>query len=94
LISGAVPFAARRLISTIARRPPGFARGNREVAMTGADYSRKLDELDRLLNDPDLPLEPDRVWSLLAEVSRPDVTPAHELEVAARVTPSRPLSEN
>jgi hypothetical protein len=38
--------------------------------MTDADYSRKLDELDRLLNDPDVRLEPARVWALLAEVSR------------------------
>lgn len=38
--------------------------------MTETDYSRKLDELDRLLNDPDTRLEPARVWALLAEVSR------------------------
>jgi hypothetical protein len=38
--------------------------------MTETDYSRKLDELDRLLNDPDVRLEPARVWALLAEVSR------------------------
>lgn len=40
--------------------------------MTDADYGRKLDELDRLLNDPDVPMEPDRIWSLLADVSRPE----------------------
>ncbi len=44
-----------------------------EVTMSGAEYDRKLDELDRLLNDPDQPLQPDRVWSLLADVSRPEV---------------------
>jgi len=38
--------------------------------MTDADYSRKLDEIERMLNDPDTRLEPDRVWALLAEVSR------------------------
>lgn len=38
--------------------------------MTEADLDRKLDELDRLLNDPDVRLEPARVWALLAEVSR------------------------
>jgi hypothetical protein len=37
--------------------------------MTEADYSRKLAELDRILNDPDTRLEPARVWALLAEVS-------------------------
>ena len=40
--------------------------------MTDMDYERKLDELDRLLNDPDVPMEPSRVWSLLAELSHPD----------------------
>jgi len=41
--------------------------------MTEMDYARKLDELDQLLNDPDLPMEPDRVWSLLAEISVQDM---------------------
>ena len=40
--------------------------------MDVADYDRKLDELERLLNDPDSKMEPDRVWSLLAEISRQD----------------------
>lgn len=40
--------------------------------MSDAEYSRKLDELDRLLNDPDVPMQPDRIWSLLADVSRPE----------------------
>lgn len=37
--------------------------------MTEADYARKLDELDRLLNDPDVPMQPDRIWSLLSDLS-------------------------
>ena len=37
--------------------------------MSNAEYSRKLDELDRLLNDPDVPMQPDRIWSLLADVA-------------------------
>jgi hypothetical protein len=41
--------------------------------MNDADYDRKLDELDRLLNDPDVPMEPQLVWSLLAEISRHDL---------------------
>ena len=32
------------------------AAGERE--MTESEYARKLDELDRLLNDPDVPMEP------------------------------------
>lgn len=38
--------------------------------MSNADLETKLDELDRLLNDPDVPMQPARVWSLLAEISR------------------------
>ncbi len=40
--------------------------------MTDRDYTQKLIELDDLLNDPDVEMEPSRVWSLLAEVSRYD----------------------
>ena len=40
--------------------------------MTDAEYARKLDELDRLLNDPDVPMEPEKVWSLLAEIAQRD----------------------
>ncbi len=43
--------------------------------MSSTEYSRKLDELDRLLNDPDVPMQPDRIWALLADVSRPDDHP-------------------
>jgi hypothetical protein len=41
--------------------------------MTDRDFNQKLDELDRLLNDPTVSLEPARVWSLLAEVSAHDL---------------------
>jgi hypothetical protein len=44
--------------------------------MTDAEYCRKLDELDQLLNDPDVPMQPDRIWSILADVSRRDLSPA------------------
>jgi hypothetical protein len=37
--------------------------------MTDREYARKLEELDHLLNDPDVPINPDRIWSLLAELS-------------------------
>ncbi|WP_428488216.1 hypothetical protein [Rhodopila sp.] len=43
--------------------------------MTDAEYSQKLDELDQLLNDPAVPMQPDRIWSLLADVSGRDLTP-------------------
>jgi hypothetical protein len=38
-------------------------------ALSDDDYARKVDELERLLNDPAVPMEPARVWSLLAELS-------------------------
>jgi hypothetical protein len=41
--------------------------------MTERDYALKLDELDHLLNDPEVPMQPDRVWSLLAEISHHDL---------------------
>jgi hypothetical protein len=46
--------------------------------MTDAEYARKLDELDRLLNEPDVPMEPAKVWSLLAELAQPDGAARHD----------------
>lgn len=46
--------------------------GSIGTKVADADYDRKLDELDRLLNDPDSPMDPSKVWMLLAEVSRHD----------------------
>ncbi|HQT47179.1 MAG TPA: hypothetical protein PLY97_08150 [Acidocella sp.] len=37
------------------------------------EYSRKLEELDQLFNDPEAPMEPARLWSLLAEIVRYDL---------------------
>jgi len=36
--------------------------------MTEAEYDRKRDELDRLLNDPETPLRPDRIWALAEQL--------------------------
>ncbi len=38
--------------------------------MTECEEAMKLAELDRILNDPDVPMEPARVWALLAEIAR------------------------
>lgn len=38
--------------------------------MTETDYTMKLDELERMLNDPGTRMEPSRVWSLLDELAR------------------------
>ncbi len=52
-------------------RPSELAR---RMAMSDVDYLSKLDEIERLLNDPAHRMEPDRVWSLLAEVARHHTT--------------------
>ena len=44
--------------------------------MNDQEYNAKLDELDHLLNDVDVPMEPTRVWELLAEVSHHDLQQA------------------
>ena len=56
--------------------------------MTEREFESKLAELDRLLNDPETRMDPDRVWALLAEVSAPATaalvrTPGRERAVAA-----------
>jgi hypothetical protein len=37
--------------------------------MTEREFQAKLAELDQLLNDPEIRMDPDRVWTLLAELS-------------------------
>lgn len=51
--------------------------------MTDAEYDRKLDELDRLLNDPEVRMEPTRIWSLLAEIANRGPMPDAVLQGAA-----------
>ena len=46
--------------------------------MDEVEYRAKLDELDHLLNDPEIMSEPARIWSLLAEVSHHDLQAAAE----------------
>ena len=36
--------------------------------MSEDDYTRKANELDRLLNDPDVPMEPSMIWLLVDEL--------------------------
>jgi hypothetical protein len=40
--------------------------------LTDDDYARMLDELDRLLNDPDVPMQPALIWRLVTEASQQD----------------------
>ena len=56
--------------------------------MSTAEYHRKLDELDRLLNDLDVPVRPERIWSLLADVSKLEIgIPGHAVEAAIEAAP-------
>ncbi len=45
-----------------------------DTALDDEQYSEKLDELDHLLNDADVPMEPSRIWSLLAELTHHDLS--------------------
>jgi hypothetical protein len=38
--------------------------------MTDPDYERKLEEIDRLLKDPETPISAERIWSLLEDLAR------------------------
>ncbi len=40
------------------------------IAMTEAEYANALNELDRVLNDPTVPLDPTKVWELLSDLMR------------------------
>jgi hypothetical protein len=40
--------------------------------MTEIEYARTVEEMDRLLNNPDVPLHPSLIWSLLDKVSKQD----------------------
>ena len=37
--------------------------------MTRQDYTSKQAELDRQLNDPDMAMEPGKIWALLEEIA-------------------------
>jgi hypothetical protein len=56
--------------------------------MTEAEYAGKLADLDRLLNDPDVRMQPARVWALLAEIAAGEPAPA-----AASTRPPGPPAE-
>jgi hypothetical protein len=52
--------------------PRGGGAAQSEDHMTERDFEAKLAELDRLLNDPEVRMDPERVWALLAEISGKD----------------------
>jgi len=45
--------------------------------MSESEMERRMDELDRLLNDPETRMDAERVWAILAEISRTAVPPPH-----------------
>ncbi|HQT64687.1 MAG TPA: peptide chain release factor 1 [Acidocella sp.] len=44
--------------------------------MNISEYTSKLDELDYLMNDPEADPAPERVWEVLAVLSRHDLSTA------------------
>jgi hypothetical protein len=40
--------------------------------MNESDYAQMLDKLNRLVNDPDVPMQPALIWRLLDKVSEQD----------------------
>ncbi len=53
--------------------------------MTDEDYARKLGEVDRVLNDPDVPMQPALVWRLLVEISK------HESQACTKALAPNPI---
>jgi hypothetical protein len=52
--------------------------------MTDDNYARKLDEVDRLPNDPDVPIQSALIWRLPVEVSK------HELRTGTVLSHGTP----
>jgi predicted ATPase len=46
------------------RRNINFKRIAEEGFMTKSDCERTEEEIDKLLNDPETPMHPDRIWAL------------------------------
>jgi hypothetical protein len=58
-----------------------LARENSGGSVTVQDYERKLAEIDRLLNDPAVSLDPARVWALLADIAHAPLLQAEVFSV-------------
>jgi hypothetical protein len=52
--------------------------------MTDDEYARKLDEIDRQLNNPELQLRPELIWHLLDEVLQHDAQAGNSLSRSSR----------
>lgn len=76
--AGASSGASNRIMEAAfssATKPQPRHKGllQRENRMTERDFEAKLVELDRLLNDPEIRMDPDRIWTILAEISGKDI---------------------
>jgi hypothetical protein len=49
--------------------PRDIGKNLKGATMRQSAYPTKADELEHLLNDPDVPMEPARIWALLAELA-------------------------
>jgi hypothetical protein len=67
----AIPGPAARKPSPSINVQAHAALRDRETGMTDAEADKALEELDRLLNDPDVRMDPARVWALAARLSAP-----------------------
>jgi len=61
--------------------------------MTENDYAQTLDELERLLNDPDVPMQPELIWRLLDKVSERDLPGGTMLSRIMDARPEAPSAE-
>jgi hypothetical protein len=61
--------------------------------MTENDYVQTLDELERLLNDPDVPMQPELIWRLLDKVSERDLPDGTMLSRIMAARPKAPTVE-
>jgi hypothetical protein len=48
--------------------------------MTDSEYDTKQQEVERLLNDPDTPMRPDLIWSLLEDLARSEIRSSRNSE--------------
>jgi hypothetical protein len=53
--------------------------------MTDEDCAWKLGEVDRILNDPYVPMRPALIWRLLAEISE------HDMQTCSKYLAPNPL---
>jgi len=61
--------------------------------MTEDDYAQTLEDLERLLNDPDLPMQPELIWRLLDQVSEHDLPGGTMLSRIMATSPQAPIAE-